>query len=158
MAPYIMHMNLSRSALLALACGLSASLGTAPARAEASNLEMVAIVGGRIIGAAKACNINAERVRKTTDRMLSVVNIKAGTEAERKSAINYFESAQVAGAEQIRSEKSRCSEIHVDFSEIEVKLGRAPVAPGPDGDRVVAKRGVPPLGAVKQEATATQKQ
>ena len=44
-------------ALLALACGLAAGLGTAPARAEAeaSNLEMVAMVGGRIIGAAKAC-------------------------------------------------------------------------------------------------------
>jgi hypothetical protein len=149
-------MNLSRSALLALACGLSAGLGSAPAHAEASNLEMVAMVGGRIIGAAKACNINAERVRKASDRMLSVVKVKAGTEAERKSAIGYFESAQVAGAEQIRSERSRCNEIHVDFSEIEIKLGRAPVAPAPDGDRVVAKRGVPPLGAIKPEASATQ--
>ncbi len=116
------------------------------------------MVGGRIIGAAKACNINAERIRKTSDRMLSVVNLKAGTDAERKSAIGYFQSAQAVGAEQIRSEKSRCNEIHVDFSEIEVKLGRAAVAPSSEGDRVVAKRGVPPLGALKTEPSATQKQ
>ncbi len=153
-------MKQSLPALLALACGLAAGLGTATVRAEAeaSNLEIVAMVGGRIIGAAKACNINAERIRKTSDRMLSVVNLKAGTDAERKSAIGYFQSAQAVGAEQIRSEKSRCNEIHVDFSEIEVKLGRAAVAPSSEGDRVVAKRGVPPIGALKTEPSATQKQ
>jgi hypothetical protein len=32
------------------------------------------------------------------------------------------------------------------------------VVPAPDGDRVVAKRGVPPLGAIKPEASATRKQ
>lgn len=155
-----MHMSRSRSALLALACGLSAGLGMADAHADAepSNLELVAMVGGRIVGAAKACNINADRIRKTSERMLAVVNAKAVSEAERKSAARYFESAQAAGAEQIRSEKSRCNEIHVDFSEIEVKLGRAPVGLANDGERVVAKRGVPPLGAIKPEASATQKQ
>ena len=155
-----MQMKHSLPALLALACGLAAGLGTATARAEveASNLEMVAMLGGRIIGAAKACNINAERIRKTADRMLSIVSQKAGSDAERKSALGYFQSAQAAGAEQVRAERSRCSETHVDFSEIEVKLGRAAVAPAPEGDRVVAKRGVPPLGALKTEPSATQKQ
>jgi len=32
------------------------------------------------------------------------------------------------------------------------------VVPAPDGDRVVAKRGAPPLGAIKPEASATRKQ
>jgi hypothetical protein len=90
--------------------------------------------------------------------MLAVVSSKAGTEAERKSAAGFFESAQAVGVEQIRSERSRCNEIHVDFSEIEMKLGRAPIAPPPDTDRSVAKRGVPPLGALKPESIATQRQ
>lgn len=145
-------------ALIVLATALCAGPGAAPAHAETSNLEMVAMVGGRIIGAAKACNINADRVRKTSERMLAVVSAKAATEAERKSAAGYFEAAQAVGVEQIRSERSRCNEIHVDFSEIEMKLGRAPLTPPGDVDRSVAKRGVPPLGALKTESGTTQKQ
>ena len=128
---------------------------TAQAESEPSNVELVAMMGGRIVGAAKACNINAERVRKTSERLAAVLAARAASEAERRSAMSYFERSQGAGAEQIRSEKSKCNEIHVDFSEIEVKLGRAPAA---ETDRVVAKRGVPPLGALKPEAAATQKQ
>lgn len=138
-----------------LACALSAGPGVAPAHAEGSNVELVAMMGGRIIGAARACSINAERIRRTADRMLAVVSARAASEAERKSALGYFETAQGAGAEQVRSEKSRCNEIHVDFSEIEVKLGRVA---GPESDRVAARRGVPPLGALRTEAAATQRQ
>lgn len=145
-------------ASVALATALFAGLGAAPVLAETSNLEMVAMVGGRIIGAAKACNINADRVRKTSERMLAVVSARAANETERKSAAGYFESAQAVGVEQVRSERSRCNEIHVDFSEIEMKLGRAPVSPSADADRSVAKRGVPPLGALRTESGATQKQ
>ncbi|MBS0337285.1 MAG: hypothetical protein JSS40_10830 [Proteobacteria bacterium] len=141
------------AASIMLACQLAG--GVAPAHAEASNVELVAIMGGRIIGAAKACSINAERIRKTADRMLAVVNSRATSEAERKSALGYFETAQGAGAEQVRSERSRCNDIHVDFSEIEVKLGRVA---GTDAERVAARRGIPPLGALKAEAAATQRQ
>ena len=147
-------MPFSRScALLLLACGLSA--GIAFAQAEPSNLELVAMMGGRILGAAKACNVNGDRIRRTADRLVSIVNAKAATPAERKTALGYFESAKDAGAEQVRSERSRCNEIHVDFSEMEIKLGRAP---GIDNDRVVAKRGVPPMGAIRPDASATRRE
>jgi hypothetical protein len=143
------------AAALTLACALSAGPGVAPAHAEASNVELVAMMGGRIIGAARACSINAERIRKTTDRMLALVSARAASEAERKSALGFFETAQGAGADQVRSEKSRCNDIHVDFSEIEVKLGRVA---GTDAERVAARRGIPPLGALKPEVAATQRQ
>lgn len=143
-----------RTIAVALACGLTAGLAapSAHAETEASNVELVAMMGGRIIGAAKACSINAERVRRTSERLLGIVNAKASSNAEKQSARAYFEQAQSAGAEQVRSERSRCSEVHVDFSEIEVRLGRASAAE----DRVVAKRGVPPLGALKPEVTVTR--
>lgn len=153
-APTLRPMLLSRTcAFLLFACGLSA--GTAFAQAEPSNVELVAMMGGRILGAAKACNVNADRIRRTADRLVSIVNAKATSPAERKTALDYFESSKGAGAEQVRSERSRCSEIHVDFSEMEIKLGRAP---GTDNDRVVAKRGVPPMGAIRPDASATRRE
>jgi hypothetical protein len=117
----------------------------APAQADATGLETAAMLGGRIVGAAKACGINAERIRRTSERMLSVVNNKAATDTERSTATSYFAVGQATGAEQARAERSRCTGIHVDFSEIEVKLGRAPVM---EKDPLVAKPGVPPLGAL----------
>ena len=88
-------------------------------------------------------------------RPVTIVNARAGHEADRKSVRGYFETAQATGAEQVRSERSRCAEVHVEFSEIEVKLGRMP---GAEAERVAAKRGIPPLGALKPEAPGTQKQ
>jgi hypothetical protein len=146
-----------RTPLLAgiLAFGLGMS-GAAPVQAEASSVEMAATLGGRIIGAAKACGINGERVRRVSERLLSVMKNRAGSVAERDSAQALFTSAQAAGAEQVRFEKSKCSETHVSFSEIEVKLGRPP---GADNDAVAVKRGIPALGALGTEgATATTRQ
>jgi len=63
-----------------------------------------------------------------------------------ESAKKHFATAQVAGAEQLRFEKSKCSETHVSFSEMEVKLGRAP---GPEKDPLALKRGIPALGELR---------
>lgn len=106
------------------------------------------MLGGRIVGAAKACGVNAERVRRVSERLLSVVGGKAASMEERESAKNLFATAQVAGADQVRFEKSKCSETHVSFSEIEVKLGR----PAGDNDAVAMKRGIPALGALRTDA------
>ncbi len=113
------------------------------------------MLGGRIIGTAKACGINAERIRKTSERMMSVVSNNAASASEMETAKGYFVAAQSAGAEEVRAERSKCTGIHVDFSEIEVKLGRAPVA---DKDPLAAKEGVPALGALKPDTAATRKQ
>jgi len=64
--------------IFALMPGIFAS---APAQAQASSVEQAAILGGRIIGAAKACGINAERVRRVSDRLMSVVGGKADSPA-----------------------------------------------------------------------------
>jgi hypothetical protein len=136
----------SRGLLPLLVCALSASLCIGAAQAQETNVETAAMLGGRIVGAAKACAINSERIRRASDRMLSVVVTKALTPAEKENALAYFTSAQAAGAEQVRSERSRCAGIHVDFSEMEVKLGRA--AP----DAVAAKRGIPALGVLDSSA------
>ena len=141
-----------RTACLVVACGLSAALGTTHAIGQTTNVELAGAMGGRIIGAAKACGINAERVRRTSERLMSVLYSKATSAEESKSAKDYFVAAQSAGTEQVRSERSKCSEIHVDFAEIEIRLGRTP---GLDNDAVAVKRGVPALGALKPDSAAT---
>jgi hypothetical protein len=137
----------SLAAVFALCTGM---FGTAPANAEATSVEQAAMLGGRIIGQAKACGLNTERVRRVSDRLLSVMISRAASATERENARNYFDSAQAAGTAQIRFERSKCSEVHVSFSEIEVKLGRAPPA---DNDPVAVKRGVPALGAINSPPT-----
>lgn len=121
----------------------------APAIAQESSVELAAMLGGRIIGAAKACGVNAERVRRVSDRLMSVVGSKAETSAEKENAKKLFATAQASGADQVRFEKSKCSETHVSFSEMEVKLGRAPAS---DNDPLAVKRGIPALGALRTDA------
>jgi hypothetical protein len=123
-----------------------AMLAIAPA--QASTVEQAATLGGRIIGAAKACGLNPERVRKVSERLLFVVSGKAASAEEREAAKTLFAAAQREGADQVRYERSKCSETHVSFSEIEVKLGRPP---GADTDAVAIKRGIPALGALKTD-------
>jgi hypothetical protein len=140
------------SRLTGLACGLW--LATAPMAVSAqTNVELVAELGGRIIGAAKACGINPDRIRRTTERLATVIDANAATKSEREAARGNFTSAQAIGAEEMRSERSRCQGIHVSFSEIEVKLGRAPIDP------LATKRGVPAIGELKPSvAPATRRQ
>lgn len=118
-----------------------------PLHAQTTNLEMVAMFGGRIIGAAKACGINAERIRRTSGRLRNLIDQKATSGQERESASRLLASSQAAGTEEVRSERSRCSGVHVDFSEIEIKLDSRPG--GSSNDPVVAKRGVPPIGVLQ---------
>jgi hypothetical protein len=130
------------SRLTGLACGLW--LAAVPTAVWAqSNVELAAELGGRIVGAAKACGINPDRIRRTSERLVTVIGSATATSAARDAALGYFTSAQAAGAEEVRSERSKCQGIHVSFSEIEVKLGRAPIDP------LATKRGVPAIGELK---------
>lgn len=133
----------------ALACVLGVASRGVLAQAQSSGIEVAAAYGGRVVGAAKACGINAERIRKVSDRMLSVVAIKSVSAAENRMARDYFGSNQSIGAEQIRADKSRCSSIHVDFSEMEVKLTRPVVR---EHEALALKRGGPALGALGTDA------
>ncbi len=118
----------------------------APASAQTTNVEQAAALSGKVMGAAKACGLNAERIRRTSDRLMTVLGSKSTSAAEMHSAKHYFATMQPVGAEEVRGERSRCAAVHVEFSEIEVKLGRAPLA---DRDPLAVKRGVPALGALK---------
>lgn len=140
------------TALLGLSFGIWTAVVPLTASAE-SNVELAAELGGRIVGAARACGINPDRIRRTSERLLTVIGGSTATAAERDAATAHFTSAQAAGAEEVRSERSKCQGIHVSFSEIEVKLGRAPVDP------VTVKRGVPATVELKpQVPPATRKQ
>ena len=133
-----------------LACALCAA--GLPALAQepvTTNVELLAMFGGRIVGAAKACAINPERVRKAGEKVLLLAKSKAGSEGEQESAMRTFASAQRVGSDDVRADKTRCSDVHVDFSEIEVKLAKYP-----GGDpQVVARRFRPvqPLGALRPD-------
>ena len=117
----------------------------APATAQSSNVRMAAELGGNIVGAAKACGINVDRIRRASERLDAVVIAKGVTAQEREAAKAQFLSAQSTGAQQVRFERSRCSTVHVEFAEMESKLGRAP---SNDDGRLAAKKGVPALGAI----------
>ncbi|MEO8203133.1 MAG: hypothetical protein ABI630_04670 [Betaproteobacteria bacterium] len=144
-----MHRSALHIALRALLFG-AALLGVATtSQAQTSSVEVAALLTGRVIGAAKACGINSERIRRTSERVITVVAGNAATAEERDSAKRYFLGAQAAGADEVRFEKSKCHSVHVDFSEMEVKLGRAPAVPH---DPLALKRGVPAIGALKPEA------
>src|SRR5688500_7562836 len=100
------------SRLTGLACGLW--LAAVPTAVWAqSNVELAAELGGRIVGAAKACGINPDRIRRTSERLLSLIAGSTGTVAERESAKGHFTGSQAAGAEEIRSERSKCQSVHV---------------------------------------------
>jgi hypothetical protein len=140
------------SGLIGLACGFCVAVAPLTASSQ-SNVELAAELGGRIVGAARACGINPDRIRRTSERLLTVIGNSTATPAEREAAVGHFASAQAAGAEVIRSERSKCQGIHVSFSEIEVKLGRAPVDP------LATKRGVPAIGELRPAVPpATRKQ
>src|SRR4051812_24437981 len=102
-------LRLSYIGLVLMAC-----VGTAQAQST-TNVELAAMLGGRIVGAAKACGINSERIRKVSERMIMVMDAQASNETENSSAKVYFTTAQAAGAEQMRSERSKCTSTHVEF-------------------------------------------
>ena len=81
---------------------------------------------------------------------------EATDEVEEVLRVGHHVAVEVGtGAEEVRGERSKCQFVHVESSEMEVKLGRAPVS---DSDHVAAKRGVPALGVLKSDPSATRKQ
>ena len=140
-----------RVCVLAWAC--SGAWSVALAQTPTTNVDLLAMFGGRIVGAAKACAINAERVRKAGEKVLLLVKSKAGSQAEQQSAAAAFASAQKVGHDDVRSEKTRCTDVHVEFSEIEVKLAKYPGGDAPVASR--RSRGVQPLGALRPEIGET---
>ena len=135
-----------------LAWVISGTLLAGLAHAQTTNVELLGMLGGRVIGGAKACGITAERVRKASAKVLELVKSKAESEAERRAATGFFDSYQAAGGDEVRAAKNRCSWVHVEFSEIEVKLEKFP--PGDSLASGIAPRPVPPLGQLRLPAGA----
>ena len=140
----------TREQLRNLVWALTAALSVTLVQAQVvSNVDMLAMFGGRIIGGARACGINAERIRKASEKLLLLVRSKADSEAEQAAAAKIFSSTQQVGTDDVRAEKTRCAEIHVELSEIEVKLAKYP---GGDSEAIAARRArrpVLPLGALR---------
>ena len=132
-----------------LAWTLSGALSAALAHAQATNAELLATYGGRIIGNAKACRINAERIRRTTEKVLLLVKSKALSAAEQDSVTDLFAAAQKSGADEVRAQKVRCQDVHVEFSEVEIKLVKHP---GGESTAAHRSRPVQPLGALKPDS------
>lgn len=135
-----------------LTLAVCASLLATLAHAQASNVELLGMLGGRVIGGAKACGINPERVRKAADKLLLLVRSKASSSAESAAATRLFAAARTEG-ETVRADKDQCSSVHVELSGIEVKLAKFP---GGEPDASATARAappVPPLGALPPELT-----
>ena len=145
-----MHLSRPRTAYSPTAWVLLGILAVLPAHVHAQSIdaELVAQLGGRIVGAARACGINAERIRLASERLLHVMHDNSSSTKIRTSAEKKFATGQNTGYARVRADDFSCTSAHVGFSELEVKLGRLP---SPPAAAIAARPGIPPLGALRPE-------
>lgn len=136
--------------LLLLGWALCAGLTAALVHAQESNVELLGMLGGQIMGGAKACGINPERIRKAGEKVLLLVQAKARSAAERRNATQLFNASKAEGVGDMRPDRETCAGVHVQLSEIEVKLA---AFPDPDANAAasLSARPVPPLGELRPD-------
>ena len=95
-----------------------------PAFAQLTNAETIAGLSGRIIGAAKACGVDGNRLAKTAEKVFAVVKVRARSDKEEGAAVMLFVDAINAGGSEVTSGRSSCREARSAFSEMERKVDR----------------------------------
>lgn len=96
----------------------------APAHADFSNAESLGVLGGRVIGGAKACDVDGTRLRATTEKLFAVVNVRSKTKNEASSATLLFTTAYNQGVDQIRRRDYTCRDARAAFAEIERRFAK----------------------------------
>lgn len=125
-----------------LTLGLMVAGAGTPALAQTVATDGTIATLGRLTGAAKACGLNPERIRKATQRVQAAIDASRTSPPERAAAIAQFNAAQTEGENEARAERSQCTSVHVSFSRLELRLGPA--------ESVAAKRGVPAISELRR--------
>lgn len=69
--------------------------------ATPTNVQTIAGFGGRIVGAARACNVDGARLRTTTEKLFAVINARSESESEIAQATGLFASTLNRGATEV---------------------------------------------------------
>lgn len=109
---------------------LAGFMACTPVHAQMTDLERAAQAGGRVMAAAQICRISAERIRSTSERMLSMLRERAGSVEAKASIARLFAPGQPVRAAVARPSRLQCAGVHVEFSELEVKLAKPPATTG----------------------------
>ena len=95
-----------------------------PAFADLSNAETIAAGSGRIIGAAKACDVDGSRLRALGEKVFAVLNVRAKSERDQGSATGIFASTYNTGIDQVASGKIKCAAARSAFKDLELKFSK----------------------------------
>jgi hypothetical protein len=114
-----MRHSISQLSLL-LACYVFADA----AFCELSNVDTLAVHSGRILGAAKACGIDGQRLKGTAELAFLTINARAASKREQEQATSIFAVAMDEGTKQVRSGQAKCAEVRSAYETIDRDLRR----------------------------------
>lgn len=89
------------------------------AGAALSNAETIAALAGRIIGAAKACGVDAGRLTRAAETIFKVVEARAVDEDDNGRAIVLFPTTFNAGVGEVSSGRTTCGQARDAFDQLE---------------------------------------
>ena len=105
------------STTAALLIGLSL-----PADAQLTNVQVIALNGGRVIGAAAACRLDNDRVKGVGVQLLTAISERSRSRTERERATEIYIDASALGASQVRAGRVPCRDARAALNELEKQL------------------------------------
>jgi len=84
-----------------------------------SNINTIAGLSGKIVGAARACGIDGNRLATTTERVFRVINQRARSKSEAGDATLLFAKMINVGVDEIASRRTSCEQARKAFADIE---------------------------------------
>jgi len=90
--------------------------------ASYTNVESIAGHGGRIIGAARACGVDGDRLERTTKKLFAAINARARSKKEAGEATMLFVRTMQWGADEIRRDSSLCAQTRRALADVEAQF------------------------------------
>jgi hypothetical protein len=90
--------------------------------AQLSNAQTIAGLGGRILGAGKACGVDGNRLARSGEKVLTVSKARANSDRDRSAAVSLFMDAYNAGISEVSAGRTSCSTARSAVADLESKL------------------------------------
>lgn len=97
-------------------------VATTGVMAQLSNAESIAALGGRILGAAKACGVSGSDTAAVGEKILKTASARAGSEKERGAVLLLFTDTYNVGAAQVSSGAVKCSDARSAFRDLQRRV------------------------------------
>ncbi|MGE0121258.1 MAG: hypothetical protein AB7S71_24630 [Dongiaceae bacterium] len=101
---------------------MSTTIAAAPLVAELSSAKTVAATGGRIIGAAVACELDARRIMETSKAVYREIDERAVDKDDSAGARIAFALAFDSGGDEVSSGRTSCADVRDAFRSLEQEL------------------------------------